>query len=211
MAAGLDINAYALKVQAMLNDLPEGVQRINDGLALSAIPLIVNRLVDLGVDGKGKKLGNYSTNPLPTFFYLHKGTGSGADAKLDALVKKRRKEEGEAFKGISYKEFREINNRPTNFITLSFTGETLGDLGVTNNVVNGLVVVTTVAAQNKVSKAKYDAKGNNAGQITTEQILDYLGERFGENILALSEEEEEQMANAYDIELQKFINQHLGT
>lgn len=210
MAAALDIKEYASKVKAMLTALPDAVQTINYSLALSAIPLIVNRLTDLGVDGKGKKLGAYSTNPLPTFFYLHKGTGSGADAKLEALVKKKRKAEGEDFKGISYKEFREINNRPTNFVTLSFTGETLGDIGVINNVINGVVVVTTVGAQNKISKAKYDAKGNNAGRITTEQILDYLGERFGENILSLNDEEQEQLANAYDIELQKFINQQLG-
>lgn len=200
----MDINQFNDKVNAMLTALPQAVQTINEGLALSAIPLIVNRLVDLGTDGAGKKLGTYSTNPLPTFFYLHKGLGSGADAKLEALVKKRRKEEGENFKGISYKEFREINNRPTNFVTLSFTGETLGDIGVLSNVINGFVVITTIGEQNKVSKKS----GNKT--ITTKQVLEYLSERYGTNLLALNEEEQTQIANAYDIELQKHIDQYLG-
>lgn len=202
--ADLSINQFKDKLATMLAALPKEVQTINNGLALSAIPLIVNRLVDLGVDGAGKKMGNYSTNPLPTFFYLHKGLGSGADAKLEALVKKRKKEQGKDFKGISYKEFREINNRPTNFVTLSFTGETLGDIGVLSNIINGLVIVTTIGEQNKVSKKS----GNKT--ITTQQVLEYLSERYGTNLLALNEEEETQIANAFDIELGNVFNKYFA-
>lgn len=211
MADVLTVEEFKSRVQNMLLNLPEEVQRLNDSLALSAIPLIVNRLTDLGEDGKGKKLGSYSTNALPTFFYLHRGTGSGADAKLDAAVKRKRKEQGKDFKGISYKEFREINNRPTNFVTLSFTGETLADIGVVSNVVNGFVVLTTVDAQGKSTKQQYDAKGNPKGTITSAEILDFLSERFGENLLALNEQEEEQMVVAYDQGLQGIVNKYLGT
>jgi len=211
MADALTVEQFKSRVQNMLANLPEEVQRLNDGIALSMIPLIVNRLVDLGEDGKGKKLGNYSTNPLPTFFYLHRGTGSGADAKLDAAVKRKRKQEGKDFKGISYKEFREINNLPTQFVTLSFTGETLADIGVVSNVANGLVIVTTIDAQGKSTKAKYDSKGNAKGTITSAEILDFLSERFGENLLALNEEEERQTIMAYDQGLQGIVNKYIGT
>lgn len=210
MADVLTVNEFKARVQNLLANLPEEVQKLNEGLALSAIPLIVTRLTDLGEDGAGKKLGNYSTNPLPTFFYLHRGTGSGADAKLDALVKKRRKEEGKKFKGISYKEFREINNLPTRFVTLSFTGETLADLGVVNSVANGFVIVTTVDAQNRASHAKYDSKGNQKGEITSGEILDFLSERFGENLLALNDDEQRQITTAYDQGLQSITNKYLG-
>lgn len=206
----LDLNTYLSNVKLMLAGLTDEVQVINTGLAISAIPLIINRLTDLGIDGTGKKLGTYSTNPLPTFFYLHKGTGSGADTALEALVKKKQKSEGKNFKGISYAEFRTLNNRPIDFVTLNFTGETLNDLGVIDNIINGLVVIITVGAENKVTKKKYKANGAPAGTITSGEILDYLGERYGENILALNDEEQEQLAVAYDSELQKYIDKKLG-
>lgn len=210
MATTLNINQFNDKVKSLLTALPAEVQKINDGLAISAIPLIVNRLTDLGEDGTGKKLGQYSNQPLPTFFYLHKGLGSGADAKLESLVKQKQKAQKGNFKGISYAEFRQINNRPINFVTLSFTGETLGDLGVTKNIVNGLVIVTTVGEKNTISKKKYNAKGEPIGEITTGQVLEYLSLRYGQNILALTQEEQKQIANAYNLELQKLFNKYLA-
>lgn len=210
MADVLTVEEFKNRVQNMLVNLPEEVQRLNDGLALSMVPLIVNRLIDLGEDGKGKKLGKYSDNALPTFFYLHRGTGSGADAKLQATIKKKQKEEGKNFKGISYKEFREINNLPTNFVTLSFTGETLADVGVVSNVVNGFVVLTTIDAKGQSTKTKYDSKGNAKGTITSAEILDFLALRFGENLLALNEEEEKQTREAYDRGLQSIVNKYIG-
>lgn len=209
MAQGLNIEEFISKVNEMLGALPRSVAEINEGLAASAIPMIIDRLTELGTDGKGKKLGTYSDNPLPTFFYLHKGTGSGADQALESAIKKKRKEQGKNFKGISYKEFRELNNRPTNFVTLSFTGETLADLGVIQTLIESTVVVVMVGAQNKTTKATRDAKGNIKGRITTGQVLEYLGERYGENILALTGDEEEILANAFDVELQNFLNKYL--
>lgn len=194
-----NIDQYLANVDKLLTALPAEAQRINDGLALSVIPLIIGRLTDFGVDGLGKKLGTYSTNPLPMFFYLNKVTGSGADEKLKALDKQKRKEQGKNYKGISYEEFRQVNNKEVEFVNLNFTGETLNDIGVLDNVINGILVVTTIGAQGKINK----------GKITTEQVLDFLAERYGENILAINEDEEKIMTQAYDEELQKVFDKYL--
>jgi hypothetical protein len=209
MPTPLNINDFQARVRNMLNALPDRSARINDGLAQSAVPMIVNRLIDLGQDGNGKPLGDYSDKPLPTFFYLHKGTGSGADKKLEQKIKSERKKKGKNFKGISYKDFRELNNRPTAHVTLSFTGETLGDLGVTKTVHEGGNVVSTIESLNTVTKAVYNAKGEKKGSNTTQDILDFLGARYGENILALTDEEEKKLSAALDVELDNFIKEYL--
>jgi len=156
----LSINQYTNKVNKMIAALPAEVERVNNGLALSVIPLIVNRLIDLGVDGKNKKLGTYSPG---------------------------------------YKKYREFNNLPTNFVTLSFTGETLADIGVLESVVDGSSVVTTIGSTGKTTK----------GKVNTKQILDYLGKNYGTNILSLNEEEEILLAKSYELELQKIIDKFL--
>jgi hypothetical protein len=211
-AQGLNINQFRERVAALLNALPEEIQRINNGLALSAIAEVRRRLIDRGIDGDGKSLGTYSTNPLPTFFFTNKGTGSGADKKLESVIaakKKQAKSTGEKFKGVSYKEFREINNLPTAHVTLSFTGETLGDLGVVSEVIENLKIVTTVGAKNTKSKARYNAKGQKIGQDTSEQILDYLGEMYGEDLLGLTPAEEKNLGAALDDELQKLFDKYI--
>jgi hypothetical protein len=210
MAEGVPIEEFKKKVEALLTNLPAEIQRINDGIALSIIPEIKTRIRNKGVDGKGKSFGNYSTNPLPTFFFTHKGTGSGADTRLEALIKKKKKAEGKSYKGVSYTEFRTINSKPTEHVTLSFTDETLNDIGVINNRHEGQIIVTTVGAMNTKTKAKYDSKGVKTGENTTEQILDFLGERYGDNILSVNEDEESEMAEVLDDELQLLIDKYIG-
>lgn len=206
----MELIEYKKRVSNLLDALPGEVQKINNALALSAIPLIIIRLENLGEDGTGKKLGNYSTNPLPTFFYLHKSKGTkGADSAVEALIKQKKKAEGENFKGISYKEFRQANGLETNFVNLSFTGETLGDIAVLSSIAEGFVVTTTVGSNAAHSKQKFKADGTVNGSITTAKVLDYLGLRYGENILALTTEEQAKLAISYDIELQKLINKYL--
>lgn len=204
------IDEFVKKVEIFLTALPQEVARVNDGIALSIIPDITERLISKGVDGKGKAMGQYSTNPLPSFFFKHKGLGSGADEKFAALEKRKRKAEGEAYKGVSYKEFRELNNRPTDHVTLSFSGDTLSDIGVISERQEGNVIITTIGARGTKTKAKYDASGAKKGENTSEQILDFLGERYGNDLLTVNAQEEEFMATILDDELQMLVNKYLG-
>lgn len=210
MAKALTIEEFNKRVGDLIENLPAEIQRINDGIALSTIPLITGRIRNQGVDGNGKSFGNYSTNPLPTFFFTHKGLGKGADDALTALIKKKKKQEGKNFKGISYEEFRRVNNRPTNHVTLSFSDETLNDIGVINVRHEGQIIVTTIGALGSKTKVKYSAKGEKKGQNTTEQILDFLGERYGEDILSTNEDEQQLMAEVLDAELQIMLDKFFG-
>lgn len=209
MAAALDLNQFNQKVGAMLGALPDYLVRSNAILGRTALSLVRSRLINQGEDATGKKFGSYSSNPLPTFFFTHKGLGSGADKAFDAYVKKQRKLLGKNFKGVSYEEFRRLNNRPTDFVTLSFTGETLNDLDVLESKQNGRVINTIVGSKNSIKKAKYKADGTNAGTIGTEDVLEHLANKYGD-LLALSEKEEQEISLAFDEGLQKFINQYLG-
>lgn len=210
MAAALNINEFKSRVNALKQNLPAEVAQINDGLALTAVQFIRSRLINQGVDGTGKDLGKYSATPLPTFFFKGQATGSGADKKMASLVKQKQKQQGKAYKGISYEEFRQLNNLPTAHITLSFTGETLADLGVIDVRTNENSVITSISARGEYSKAKYNAKGEKIGQNSTEKILEYLADRYGTNILAVNEDEQIILANAYDVELQNVIDKYLG-
>lgn len=197
----------------MLNELPGEVLKINIGLANSVLPLIKGRIVSQGVNGHGKAFGKYSVNPLPTFFFNNKSTGKGAEDKIKALEKRKRKEatkSGGKFKGISYTEFRDANNLPTDHVTLSFTGETLADIGVVDEQVNGPLVVVGIASKNTKTKARYNAKGEKIGENKTEQILDYLGDRYGEDILLPSPEEEEVISGAFAEEIQNLFERYFA-
>lgn len=209
-AGALNITEFRKRVEAFLHAVPGEVLRINQGLAVSVIPLITGRIINEGKDATGKQLGTYSNNPLPLFFFQNKSTGVGAERKIDSLVKSKKKAlaTGEKFRGVSYAEFRQANNLPTDHVTLSFTGETLGDIGVIDEKVENRLVRTTIGAKNTKTKAKYNAKGQRVGENKTEQILDYLGERYGEDILAATPEEEKILADAFDDELQIFINKY---
>jgi hypothetical protein len=208
MAGPLNIQDFTSKVSAMLNALPVEMTQVNAELATTALSSVRNRLTAEGIDGKGKKLGTYSDNPLPTFFFTGKGLGSGADQKFDAYVKRERKAKGKAFKGVSYKTFRELNNRETNFVNLSFSGETLNDLAVLESRQEGQLIVTVVASKDSIKKTTYDAKGQPKSTIGTGEVLEHLGTQYGD-ILALTEKEEEDIAIVFDQRLQLFIDRYL--
>lgn len=160
---------------------------INEKMALDATALIKDRLLNTGVNAKGNSFGEYSTNELPAFFFKDKSLNkSGEDFYLSATTKKKKDDKR---KGISYKEWREANNRPTDHKTFSFSGTTLKDVGVRKEIVAGAKVITQVGAKNTKVRDNGDS---------TEKILDeYLAPEYG-NILE---------PNASEIEIMKTILQ----
>lgn len=208
MAGVVHIEEFRARADNFLAAMPTEVLRINRGLAASVIPLITGRIINEGKDAKGQLFGSYSDNPLPLFFYKNKATGKVSEDSFNSLVKAKKKvlSTGEKFKGVSYKEFRQLGNLPTNFVTMSFTGETLADVGIKDEKIEGSLVRTTIASTNKHTKAKYNAKGQKVGEDGTEKILDFLGERYGENILEPNPEELEILQAAFEDELQQVLD-----
>ena len=204
----IDIKEYNNRVNKFLAVLPAQVQRINRTIALSSIPLIKKNLIDNGVTGEGKSLGKYSDKPISPGLLIGKGLGAGADKKVAAYLKQQKKSNPNELPGISYKKFRELNNRPTDHVTLSFSGETLGDLGIVSNVIIGDAVITTVASKNSKTKKVTNKKGKEIGTVGTGDVLDQLGEKYGD-ILSLTPSQEKEVAEAFDDEIQILIDKYL--
>ena len=204
----ISIKEYNENVNKFLIALPSEIKVINKSIALIAVRDIKSRLIDKGVTGEGKSLGKYSERPISPGLLLGSGLGTGADAKVEAYLKQQKKANPNEPVGISYKKFRELNNRPTDHVTLSLSGETLNDLSVLDEITSGGLVVTTVGSRNSKSKDVYNKKGVKTGTVGTADVLDQLGERYGD-ILAVTKSEEEEYQQVFDDELQDLIDRYL--
>lgn len=197
---------YNNDLNKFLAALPNSIRSINEILALSSIPLIKKRLVDNGVTGEGKSLGKYSERPISPGYFIGTGLGSGAEKKVKTYLKQQSKAGLPQL--ISYKKFRELNDRPTDHVTLSLTEETLNDISITSNVVSNGNVITTIASKNSKSKDVHNKKGKKTGTVGTGDVLDQLGDKYGD-ILSLTKIEEKDLDEAFDDEIQELINKYL--
>lgn len=199
-------NEFTSAVEKLSKELTANIPSINEKMALDATAMIKDRLVNTGIDAQGNSLGSYSKNEIPLFFKKNgkvmapfsSSLNQGGEKLFLSVIKenKARRKAGEKLRGISYEQWREANNRPTDHVTLSFTGQTLKDVGVTKQIVSGFKIVTTVGAKNtKVRK----------GGVTTEDVLEGLGDRYG-NFLQPNEKEVKILATNLQSEVQKLIN-----
>lgn len=201
----MDLNEFDSKLKRFMADLPRNVQRINKSLALSTIPIIKKRLIERGETGEGKSLGKYSEKKLNPAQLLPQALGVQAERRIESHIKQQAKK-GEPI-GISYKKFRELNNRPTDHVTLSFSGETLGDISIVDEEISESEVITTVGSRNSKTKEVHNKKGKKTGTVGTGDVLDFLGERYGD-ILSLTPEEEREIEEAFDDEIQSLLDEY---
>lgn len=178
---------FSISVQKLAEALIKELPIINEKAAISAYGMMKNRIINEGTIGENKSLGGYSDNPLPAFFFKDKAANSQGEA---AYLKAKKSGEG-----ISYKDWREANNRPTDHKTLSFTGTTINDIGVVKSLVEGTKVITSVGAKN--TKTRKDGK-------TTSEIMDYLGDQVGD-FLAPNNQEQQITKTFIDKEVDKLI------
>jgi hypothetical protein len=181
----------ASEFSSLLNTFSENVinelSTINEKMALNAYALVKNRIINEGTIGEGKSLGSYSDNELPAFYFKDKAiNSSGEEFYLSA------KKEG---KGISYKNWRRANNLPTDHKTLSFTGDTLKDIGVVKSINEGTKIITIVGPKN--------TKRREGGK-TTSDIAGYLQDQVGD-FLAPNNEEQKILAGILNSELNKIV------
>lgn len=187
----MDSNQFSQTLKSFSQKIIEGLQPINEKVALNAYAMAKNRIINDGTIGEGKSLGGYSDNELPSFFFKDKALNKKGE---DFYLKK--KKEGE---GISYKEWREANNLPTDHVTLSFSGTTLNDIGVIKELKEGLRVVTIVGPKN--TKNRLNGK-------TTFEVVGYLQERYGDFIKP-NKEETKILEQTLNDEVNKLIKKSL--
>lgn len=203
----LNLDQFNAKVDSMFTRLPQAMERVNILMAQSAIPLITQRLTNEGKTAEGKSLGKYSDKPISALFFIGRGLGSGADERVKNYASKNKGK-------ISYEKVRELNSRPTNHVTLSFSGETLADIGILNTSIQGLRVKTIVGSRDRKHKDIVNKKGKKIGEKTTGQVLEELDRKYGSaldtELLDLSPKEEKIIVSIYENRLQKFINEFLA-
>lgn len=209
MPAALDINDFNRSVDSLLKNLPNEISQVNQKIGLNAISQITARLSDQGLTAEGKSLGTYSTKPMNPLFFLGHGNKS-ADSKIKSLLKNEKKSGQPA--GVSYKEWREFNNRPTDHVTLSFSGETLGDIGIINEVADGYKIITTIGSKNSHSKDIFDKNGKKTGTISTGQVFENLNLKYGSaldtELLSLSPGEEKDATEILDSMITNFLDNY---
>lgn len=186
---------FKISVDRLRTLLITNLPTINEKMALDATAQIKDRVVNTGINSKGSSLGKYSDNELPAFFFKDKALNAGGQKLYESRTKPKK---GEERKGISYREWREANNRPTDHVTLSFSGTTMKDIGVTKQIVDGAKVVTVVGAKNTKIREGGD---------TTEKIVDeYLGGRYG-NFLQPNDVEITRLKNYLQTQVEKLIHE----
>lgn len=187
----MDQKDFSKYLQKFSQNIAQALPAINEKVALNAYAMMRNRIIEDGTIGENKSLGEYSDHKLPTFFFKGKELNSKGRKALETADKKQ--------EGISYKEWREANNRPTEHVTMSFSGTTLNDIGVTKSLMEGIRIVTIVGPKN--SKTRMDGK-------TTEEIVGYLQEMYGDFIKP-NKEEMKLLQDTLSIEVNKVIQKNL--
>lgn len=211
MAEALRLSDFQNTVSKLLKDLPGEMLEINQILALEAKQKITDRLTEKGETAEGNSLGKYSTRPMSPLFFLGQGIKS-ADAKLKAKVKQQKKSGQRP--GISYEDWRVLNGLPVNHVTLSFTNETLSDIGVLNTNSESNKVITEIGSKDSRTKNIINKKGKVTGTKTTGDVLDDLNDKYGRaldtELLSLSKQEEDDLAEILDRRLQTFLDKNFA-
>jgi hypothetical protein len=109
---------------------------------------IADRVINRGERGNGGRFTPYSTNKVPAFWYFGRSLNQSGEAKIRAAAKRK--------EGVSYKDFREANNRPTGFKNFSFSQEMWRGFGVKNVQFSGAIYTLEIGGQNAESQQKID-------------------------------------------------------
>lgn len=182
----MDLQEYADRLRAFRDELIANREEETKKIVLDSIALLKRRIVNKGQKADGSQFGDYSEAVVPYWFYKGKDTNRSNSAAVGDLLEKH---------GYfaSYKDWREINNLPTDKINLSFTNEML----------NSLVPVVISSDRDKIiieiqSRTK---KGRDK--------VRWLSDRYG-NILLLSKDEQEIINEAYQKRYLKIYRKYLG-
>ena len=174
----MDVQEFNKRIKQVINTLDSTRDRDVLLLAKEARALIVRRIQNEGEDVNNKPLGNYSTNPLPDFYY---------DSILTSTQKKKfRRERKKKGRGLSYKEVRDLAGRQTKVVDLTFTGKMWANT----------VAILEESTPNK-STATITGK-----TIDTLNKLGWASDRYG-NVLRLTKNEQTQIENA---RIERLIN-----
>lgn len=117
------INEYRANIQKAIAEIRANRKIETTLMMLDELALIKSRVINTGQSADGGSFGQYSEAVVP-YWYL------GSNLKNAAFNVRKKQEELLKKKGYfaSYKDWREINNRPTEFKNFSFTNEMMNGI-----------------------------------------------------------------------------------
>jgi hypothetical protein len=179
----MKLAAFIQKVDKVIGALETEAPKINLRMAANAKADIQERVQEKGQKANGASFENYSTNPLPLFFFEGKGRKSAA-AKITAKNYP---------DGLSYAGFRQLNGLQTAFVDLTFSGDMFRDIKARQTGPLGRHVYTArIGAERKDNQDKIRWNTRRKGVF-----------------LALTTEEKEKIKASYKIQIQNLIKRNL--
>lgn len=177
----MDLLEFATLINTMINDLQTNRQSESVLIATESVALVRLRVQNSKQDSDGQSFGQYSQAKVPKWFFKGKSLSNGAEDR----VKK-------APFFISYAEFRDLNNLPSDDINFTFSGDMWRNVGVTN--VEDETDITSVDIGGQTTRSK--------------ELLGYHNDRFG-NILELNEQEIQFIVDSHEERIFNTIQKYL--
>jgi hypothetical protein len=151
----MNLQAFIGKIDNAISKLEKQAPRINLKQAAAAKAMVQERVQERGENATGGSFGNYSTKPLPTYFFEDSGTA----AARKAIKAKKYKD------GVSYDEWRKLNGLNNPFVNFTFTGSMFRNIGVVQTGTRGRNVYTAKIAgksQETNDKIEWNTKKKGA-------------------------------------------------
>lgn len=157
------------KIERRLRSLSDDVAR--EGADLCAA--IADRVINDGEGASGSKFSPYSTKKVPAFWYIGRSLNAGGENKVRAAAKKK--------DGVSYKDFREFNNRPTDKKNFSLSNDMWRNFGVLKVEKTGDAYLLVIGGKTKGAQDKIDWMSGQEGRSIIAAAKDEL-KRLIENL-----------------------------
>ncbi len=170
----MSINEFLNRLGATIIDIENSRDANAVKIALDSLALVKRRVINTGVNEKGSKFGNYSKAVVPFFYYYGKETNRNNATVVKELYER---------KGFwaSYRDWREVNNLPVEFINFSFTNRMWSSLAPAIETRERFRTVVGIAARTGKEQDK----------------LNWQNRRFGD-ILAVNQQERDLISRAND-------------
>lgn len=157
----MDLLEFANRINSIISDLQETRTSESVQIATEAVALVRRRVQNEKENSDGNSFGQYSETPVPKWFFKGKSLSAGAEKRVQS---------GKFF--ISYADFRDENNLPSDDIDFTFSGDMWRNTGVTD--VQQTETETSVTIGGQTSRAR--------------ELHGYHAERFG-SLLQLNTDE----------------------
>ena len=169
---------FAIRLKVLVDELNANREDESIIIANDVMAQVRNRVQERKVNADGTAFGQYSQALVPQWFFYGRSNTDTAEADLKA---------GPWF--VSYADFRDLNNLPSDDINFTFSGDLFRTTGIVNVQNDADATIVTLGGQNARSA----------------QILEWQEPRYG-NIIEPSEQEQEFAFNAHRKRIENLIN-----